>query len=119
MTVHVFRLQHASPSQAQQRVSSIERHGSLLHSLQEALSSTLQSLHSHREGFRAGIRAGLDGIVKRKSFPGWKQNFDNATCSQFQQTLTYLVHTAEVRIVALRQCSSVGLVLLQGRSTAV
>jgi len=68
MTVHVFRLQHASPSQAQQHVFSTERHGNVLHSLQEALSSTLQSLRSHREGFRAGIRASPDGMVKRKSF---------------------------------------------------
>lgn len=82
MTVHVFRLQHVSPSQAQQHMSSTERHGNLLHSLQEALSSTLQSLHSHREGFRDGIRAGLNGTVKRKFFPRWKQNFDNATCGQ-------------------------------------
>jgi len=69
MTVQVCRLQHTSPSLAQQHVSSTEQHGNLLHSLQEALSSTLQSLHSHREGFSAGIRAGLEGIVKRKSFP--------------------------------------------------
>jgi len=91
MTMHVVRLQHASPSQAQ-HVSSRQRHGNLLHSLQEALSSTIQSLNSHREGFRAGIRAGLDGIVKRKSFPWWKQNFNNATCGQLQQALTYLFH---------------------------
>jgi hypothetical protein len=117
MTVHVFRLQHASTSQSQQQPSSTERHGNLLHSLQEALSSTLQSLHFHREGFRAGTRASLDGIVKRKSFPWWKQNFYNATCDQLQQTLAYLVHIAEVRIVALRRCSSVWLMLRQERIT--
>jgi hypothetical protein len=68
MAVHVFRLQHASPSLAQ-HVSSTERHGNLLYSLQEALSSTLQSLHSHREGFRAGSRAGLEGIVRESPSP--------------------------------------------------